>query len=164
MDGIAYTLDPDLVAQNGTLQAICSKVIDYLQAVPQLAVIKNIFSEDSKTLEQDINRALRGTSPISLVVSLGDCKDSASGLPNVIRYDPVEIIVTVIEQPTLNRGRGGSGLTINRAAEIVACKLKGERIENAFFTKADLRAQSEDLGTAVAKNVVLTISASVDAS
>ena len=164
MDGVAYTLDPDLVAQIGTLQALSAKVIDYLRAIPQLNVIKLIFSEDSRTLEQDINQAVKGSSPISLLVSIGDCTDSASGLPGVIRFDPMDVIITVIEQPALNRGRGGTGLTINRAAEIIGCKLKGERIESAFFTKANIRAQAEELGTAVAKNVVLTISTSIDAS
>ena len=164
MEGVAYTLDPDVIAQIGTLQALCAKVLDYLKAVPEFAPVKHMFSEDSKTLEQDIDRALRGSAPISFIVSLGDCRDAASGLPGVIRFDPLEVIVTVIEQPTLNRGRGGSGLTVNRAAELVGCRLKGERIENAFFTKADIRIPSEDLGSAIGKNVVLTISTTVDAT
>ena len=163
MDGIAYTLDPDLVAQNGTLQALMAKVIEYLRAVPEFGVIKHMFSEDSRTLSQDIDRALRGTAPISLVVSLGEARDACPGMPNVLRYDPLEVIVTVIEQPSMNRGKGGTGLTFNRAAELVACRLKGERIDNAFFTKADLRVPGEDLGTACGKNVVLTISTCIDA-
>lgn len=162
MDGVDYNLDEDQIAANGILQAINAKVLDYLRAVPELAVVKHMFSEDSKTLKQDVEKALTGLSPISMMVAIGECKDAAPGVPGMIRFDPMEVIVVVMEQPTLNRGTGGTGLTVNRAAELVACRLKGERIGNAFFTKADFRLSTEDMGTVAARLVVFNISATIE--
>lgn len=162
MDNIDYNLSDDQVATIGILQAIGAKIVEYLRAIPELAVCKHIFTEDSKTLTQDIDLALRGTSPLSIMVALGEARDVAPGVPNVIRFDPMEVVILIMEQPTLNRGRGGTGLTVNRAAEIVACRLKGERIGDAFFTKADFRLPTEDLGSVAARLVVLTISATIE--
>jgi hypothetical protein len=80
----------------------------------------------------------------------------------MLRLDPLEVIIVVMEQPSLNRGYGGTGLTVNRAAELVACRLKGERIDNSFFVKADFRLPTEDLGSVAARLVVLTISATIE--
>ncbi len=162
MEGVDYNLDDDLVSSIGFLQAMNQKVLDYLHAIPELAVIKHMFSEDSKTLKQEIDKALTGTAPISVMVAIGECKDTAPGVPNQIRFDPMEIIIVVMEQPNLNRGRDGTGLTVNRAAELVACRMKGERIGDAFFTKADFRLPTEDLGSVAARLVVLTISATIE--
>lgn len=161
MDGVDFNLDPDAIAANGVLQAIGAKVLEYLRAVPEFAVIKHMFTEDSQTLSQDLDKALRGTAPISMMVALGEGKDAAPGSDKLIRLDPLEVVVLVFEQPNLNRGRGGSGLTVNRAAELVACRLKGERVDNAFFVKADFRLPTENLGSVAARLVVLTISATL---
>lgn len=161
MDGVDYNLDEDLIAANGILQAINAKVLDYVRAVPELAVIKHLFTEDSKTLKQDVEKATTGLAPISLMVGIGEAKDAAPGAPGHIRFDPMEVVVVVMEQPNLNRGTGGSGLTVNRAAELLACRLKGERIADAFFTKADFRLPTEDMGTVAARLVVFTISATI---
>lgn len=161
MTGVDPSLDPDQIASLGFLQAINAKVIEYLRAIPELAVIKLMFSEDSKTLEQDLDQALRGTTPMSIMVACGDAKDSAPGVPNMLRFDPLEIIIVCMEQPNLSRGNGGTGLTVNRVAELVAVRLKGERVDQAFFTKADFRLPTEDLGTVAARSVVLTISATL---
>ena len=162
MGGIDYNLDADLIATVGYLQAINAKVLDYLRAVPEFAVIKHMFSEDSKMLKQELDKALTGTAPISMMVAIGECKDAAIGVANQIRFDPMEVIVVVMEQPNLNRGSGGTGLTVNRAAELVAMRLKGERLDDAFFTKADFRLPTEDLGSVAARLVVLTISATLE--
>ena len=161
MEGVDYKLDEDQIAANGYLQAINAKVLDYLRAVPELAVIKHMFTEDSKTLKQEIDKATSGLAPISCMTAIGKCEDAAPGVPGCICFNPMEVIVVVMEQPNLNRGNGGTGLTVNRAAELIACRLKGERIGDAFFAKADFRLPSEDMGSVAARLVVFTISATL---
>lgn len=161
MTGISPIVDPDLAAANGYLQAICLKVVEYLRAIPELAPCQHIFTEDSRDLEQDLDRALRGTEPLSMMVGLGEAKDAAAGVPGMMRFDPLEIIVIVFEQPSLNRGSGGSGLTVNRAAELVATRLKGELLDQSFIFKADLRTTTEDLGSVASRTIVLTTSATL---
>lgn len=158
-------LDPARIAAVGYIHAINEKVAEYLRAVPALNIVTNIFDEDSKDAVQLIQNAMQGSEKLSLMIGTGECKDAAIGVPDVIRFDPMEVLVLCMEQPMLNRDpTSGTNVTVNRLAEIVACSLKGKQIAQSFFVKADFRQPSENLGSVAARLVVLTISANVAAS
>lgn len=137
MQGISPNLNPDVVATDGVLVAIQQKIVEYLRAIQAFANVEHIFYEDSLTLAYEITKAL-GESSLSMCVSIGRAEDSVPDQPEMLVLDPCEIVIRVIENPTLNRGDGGTNITRNRAGEIIARTLKLEQVGDGFLTKARL--------------------------
>jgi len=154
MSTVTHTLDTDIVASDGVFAAVMLKALDYLRAEDALAPVRHMFTEDSGTLAADLDRALTGTEPISIMASIGEASDAAPGVPNVIHLDPVEVVLTVIERPQLR-----NGLTCNRVCELVARTLKCARIDNAFLASPAFRTPALEFGEAVAKSIVFRLSA-----
>ena len=125
---IAPQIDVDIVRTEGTLVAIQRHTETLLRSLPEFSGCA-VYIEDSKTIEDDLNNALASVA-MSLLVTLGDAQSKPGGHPGAVVLDGLEVIVTIIERPTLNRGTGGSGVTANRAREIVAKELKGVRLED----------------------------------
>lgn len=161
MEGIDYNLDADVIAKEGSLVAIQRKVVELLRAVPEIAALEQIFIEDSLDLSYEIDKALT-SGLLSICVSIGKATDSAPTVPGVIMLDPCEITIRCIENPTVNRAAGGTGITRNRAAEIIAKALKLERINNGFLTKPRLTdsALPKDADV-VGKDITFTLSAAI---
>jgi hypothetical protein len=161
MSAIDYNLDETILAHEGVFAAVMAKVIDYLREVPDLAPVVHMFHEDSGSLEGDLDRALAGTEPLSIMLSIGDAADAAPGVPGVIHLDPVEVVVTIIERPSISRGASGSGLTCNRVCEIAARTLKCARVADAFLHSPQFRVPSIEVGDAVAKSLVFRLTATI---
>jgi len=161
MDGVDPTLSPDLIAKIGVLQTISEKVIEYLRSLPELEPCAHMFTDDSPTVEQQILEAMEGSEKISIMVGLGEGTDTSEGAPGMIRFDPLEIQVLCMEQPNLNRGEGGTGITVNRLAELVAINMKGQPIGEHFVSKVDFRIPKNLGGSVAARLVVLTCAASL---
>jgi hypothetical protein len=161
MSAIDYNLDETILAHEGVFAAVMAKVIDYLREVPDLAPVVHMFHEDSGSLEGDLDRALAGTEPLSIMHSIGDAADAAPGVPGVIHLDPVEVVVTIIERPSISRGASGSGLTCNRASEIASRCLKCARVADAFLHSPQFRVPSIEVGDAVAKSLVFRLTATI---
>jgi hypothetical protein len=141
MDGIDYNLAPDIIATEGTLVAIQRKVVEYLRAVPELASVEQIFIEDQLDLAAEIDKAL-SSGLLSICVSIGKAVDSAPSAPGILALDPCEIVIRCIENPTINRAAGGTGLTRNRAGELIAKALKLQRINNGCLGRVRLENSS----------------------
>ena len=157
LEQIASVLDSDLVAREGTLFAIQAKVLEFLNAIELLNPITLKFMEDSKTIDNDINRAL-GELGLSLMVSIGGADDKGASVPGILMLDPLDIIISVFENPTLNRGAGG--ITCNRAVEIIATNLKLKQVGSGFLTRPKLRLVDDDsLKGIVAKSVTFRMTA-----
>jgi len=161
MSAIAYNLDETILAHEGVFAAVMAKVIDYLRDEPGLSTVAHMFHEDSGSLEGDLDRALTGAEPLSIMLSIGEAADAAPGVPGVIHLDPVEVVVTIIERPSISRGPSGSGLTCNRACEIAARALKCARIADAFLHSPQFRAPAVEVGDALAKSLVFRLTATI---
>jgi hypothetical protein len=158
---ITHELDENLVNVEGVLFAIQEKVLEYLNAIELFGPIENKFHEDSKTIEDDLNKALAQLS-MSIMVSIGGGDDKLHGVPGVLMLDPLEIIITVFENPLLNRGSGGAGITCNRAVEVIARVLKMKRVGSAFLAKPRLRLVDDDkIKDCLAKAVTFRMSATL---
>jgi hypothetical protein len=157
MNPVNPQLDPALIQKIGVVHAVTEKVQEYLRAVPQIStVVKLIFDEDSLTIVQQLQEALKGTAKLSIMVGTGDATDDAEGVNDLIVFRDLKIQVLCIEQPNLNRGTGGTNVTVNRLSEMVACTLKGKQIGNFFVTKVDFQIPKQLGGTVAARLVVLT--------
>lgn len=161
MDGVDPTLSPDLIAKIGVLHTINEKVTEYIRAIPELEPVHHIFDEDSATVEQDIQDAMQGTEKLSIMLGTGDGTDVAEGAVGQVIFNPLEIQILCIEQPNLNRGEGGTGITVNRLAELVAINMKGQPIGEHFVSKVDFRIPKNLGGSVAARLVVLTCAASL---
>ena len=161
MDGVDYNLDPYIVAQEGTLVAIQRKVVHYLRGIAYLANIDQVFIEDQLDLSSEIDKAL-STGLLSICVSIGKAVDSAPTAPGILVLDPCEIVIRCIENPTINRGAGGTGLTRNRAAEIIAKALKLQRINNGFLgrVRMDNSSLPKDADV-IGRDITFTLSAAI---
>lgn len=157
-DPISPILDSDLVATEGNLYAIQAKVLEYLNEIEVFQPVELKFMEDSKTIEDDINKAL-GQLGMAMMVSIGGSDDKASSVPGLIILDPLDIIISVFENPTLNRA---TGITCNRAIEIIAVTLKLKQVGSGFLTRPKLRLVDDDsMKGIIAKAVTFRMSATL---
>jgi len=165
MDGIDYNLDPDIIAKEGSLVAIQRKVVEYLRGIAEFAGVQRIFIEDQLDLVAEIDAALDDGN-LSMCVSIGKAVDSAPTAPDVIVLDPCEIVIRCLENPSVNRNTGGTGITRNRAGELIARKLKLQRINNGSLTKARMensqlpREMAEARGV-IGRDVVFTLTTAI---
>jgi hypothetical protein len=160
LDTISPVLSQDLIATDGVLYAIQSKVLQYCRALQAFQRIELMFIEDSKTIDDDISKALKDLG-MSIMISIGAADDRANGVPGVLILDPLELIVTVFENPMLNRGDAGSGLTGNKACELAAVALKMRRVGDSFLSRPKLRLNNEEIGQTLAKTVTFRMSAAL---
>jgi len=161
MKDIDFNLDPDIVSTDGSFVAIQSKVVQYLRAIDEFSNVEQIFYEDSLELIAEIEKAL-SSGMLSMCVSIGKAIDDKPTVPGILALDPCEIIVRILENPTVNRGEGGTGLTVGRAGELVMRKLKLERINNGYLGKPRIdRANTPDGSGMVGKDVTFTLSTAI---
>lgn len=154
-------LDPNVVAEEGTLVAIQRKVLDCIRAITALSRVTDIWCEDDKTLDEQLRQALVEAKPLSIMVSLGPMRDTASGVPGRLELDALEVIITLYENPLFNRTPRGTNLTINRALEIVATRLKCQPIAASFLNSPRVETPGRAIGDTLAKSIIFKLAATV---
>lgn len=162
---VESALDDALVAREGVLHATLQKVADYLTAVSDFAVLHaGVMIEDLETLPKRLQDVLTGIAPLLLIVRVLSARDKATGVPGCLRLDPLTLEVRILENPKTNRGAGGSFITRNKAAEMVAVALKCRRVGSSFIaiTAIEEADPGEGMrGDVLASAVTLTLSADV---
>ncbi len=165
-DGIPHELDETILAEEGLLIAVENKVVDYLHAVPEFhALSTDIIIEDLETLPNRLDDAMTGIAPLLLIVRIVSAQDKASGVPGILRLDPLTLEVRILENPKTNRGAGGSHITRNKAAELVALALKLRRVGNSHLAVTaidDIDVGDGYENNLLGKSVTFTLSAEVN--
>ena len=154
-------LDADIVATEGTLVAVQRKVLDFLRALSVLAPIRHMFHEDAQTIDDDLNKAMTGVEPLSIMVELGAWADESPGVPGRLDLSGLQVMLTVFENPLLSRGANGTGLTLNRVIETIATTLKCQPIGFSYLDKPRVTAPTAPSGESLVKTLVFTLSVSM---
>lgn len=165
MNDVDYRLDADLVAAEGVLIAVESKICDYVRAIPELESAPcDIVTEDATDLAQLLDEVAGDHCPLLIVARVVSAEDKAHGVPGVLRLDPVKAAINIYENPAVNRSRGGTGVTCTKAAELIAKHLKCRRIARSYLASpvlSDAPIDSVNADRVLGKALCFTLSVDI---
>ena len=116
-------------------------------------IASRVTWQDRGTLDADVDDAMKLIGISVMIIAKGGMPKSA--MQNAVIWNPCRFILSILEDPKVNRSEGGSGLTATFVAAEICKALAGQRLAQGQCALGDVVLLEDNTG---AQHILVNVS------